>query len=80
MENITSNFSVACGTYEQLEYWPNNFDDFGVSHTWMSADGLSPEPEVQRLCPRSEDLLSDEDVSEDSGTAFLVFSELVVFK
>lgn len=42
----------------------------------MSADGLSPEPEVQRLCPRSEDLLSDEDVSEDSGTAFLVFSEL----
>ncbi|XP_017275020.1 two pore calcium channel protein 2 isoform X2 [Kryptolebias marmoratus] len=28
MENITSNFSVICGTYEQLEYWPNNFDDF----------------------------------------------------
>lgn len=31
MENITSNFSMACGTYEQLEYWPNNFDDFGSS-------------------------------------------------
>uniref|UniRef100_UPI0037E99954 two pore channel protein 2 n=1 Tax=Semicossyphus pulcher TaxID=241346 RepID=UPI0037E99954 len=31
MENITSNFSMACGTYEQLEYWPNNFDDFGAS-------------------------------------------------
>uniref|UniRef100_A0A669FBP9 Two pore segment channel 2 n=1 Tax=Oreochromis niloticus TaxID=8128 RepID=A0A669FBP9_ORENI len=31
MENITSNFSVACGTYEQLEYWPNNFDDFGAA-------------------------------------------------
>jgi len=21
----------ACGTYEQLEYWANNFDDFAVS-------------------------------------------------
>ncbi|XP_020510129.2 two pore channel protein 2 [Labrus bergylta] len=31
MENITSNFSMACGTYEQLEYWPNNFDDFGAT-------------------------------------------------
>lgn len=31
MENITSNFSVVCGTYEQLEYWPNNFDDFGAA-------------------------------------------------
>uniref|UniRef100_A0A672GPT4 Ion transport domain-containing protein n=1 Tax=Salarias fasciatus TaxID=181472 RepID=A0A672GPT4_SALFA len=31
MENITSNFSVECGTYEQLNYWPNNFDDFAVS-------------------------------------------------
>ncbi|CAJ1048603.1 two pore calcium channel protein 2 [Xyrichtys novacula] len=31
MEDITSNFSMACGTYEQLEYWPNNFDDFGAS-------------------------------------------------
>ncbi|XP_074521664.1 two pore channel protein 2 [Halichoeres trimaculatus] len=31
MENVTSNFSMACGTYEQLEYWPNNFDDFGAS-------------------------------------------------
>ncbi|XP_034534943.1 two pore calcium channel protein 2 [Notolabrus celidotus] len=31
MEDITSNFSMACGTYEQLEYWPNNFDDFAAS-------------------------------------------------
>ncbi|XP_044208736.1 two pore calcium channel protein 2 [Thunnus albacares] len=31
MENITSNFSVECGTYEQLGYWPNNFDDFAAS-------------------------------------------------
>ncbi|KAG7455724.1 two pore calcium channel protein 2 [Solea senegalensis] len=31
MANITSNFSVECGTYEQLEYWPNNFDDFAAS-------------------------------------------------
>uniref|UniRef100_A0A3Q3XCF6 Ion transport domain-containing protein n=1 Tax=Mola mola TaxID=94237 RepID=A0A3Q3XCF6_MOLML len=28
MENITSNFTTECGTYEQLGYWPNNFDDF----------------------------------------------------
>ena len=31
MENISANFSMECGTYEQLEYWPNNFDDFAVS-------------------------------------------------
>ncbi|KAI4830340.1 hypothetical protein KUCAC02_001976 [Chaenocephalus aceratus] len=30
MENISS-FSMECGTYEQLGYWPNNFDDFGAS-------------------------------------------------
>ncbi|TNM90521.1 hypothetical protein fugu_002810 [Takifugu bimaculatus] len=30
-ENGTSNFSSECGTYEQLGYWPNNFDDFAVS-------------------------------------------------
>ncbi|KAG5848907.1 two pore channel protein 2-like [Anguilla rostrata] len=24
----TANFSMECGTYEQLGYWPNNFDDF----------------------------------------------------
>lgn len=32
MQNITSNFSIECGTYEQLGYWPNNFDDFAVSY------------------------------------------------
>nr|XP_019935166.1 PREDICTED: two pore calcium channel protein 2 isoform X1 [Paralichthys olivaceus] len=31
MENTTSNFSMDCGTYEQLEYWSNNFDDFAAS-------------------------------------------------
>ncbi|XP_037344376.2 two pore channel protein 2 [Pungitius pungitius] len=31
MENVTSNFSMQCGTYEQLEYWPNNFDDFAAA-------------------------------------------------
>ncbi|XP_054468206.1 two pore channel protein 2 [Anoplopoma fimbria] len=31
MENITSNFSMECGTYEQLEYWPNNFNDFAAA-------------------------------------------------
>uniref|UniRef100_A0A674P2N2 Two pore segment channel 2 n=1 Tax=Takifugu rubripes TaxID=31033 RepID=A0A674P2N2_TAKRU len=30
-ENGTSNFSSECGTYEQLGYWPNNFDDFAAS-------------------------------------------------
>ncbi|KAJ0056669.1 hypothetical protein NL108_012043 [Boleophthalmus pectinirostris] len=31
MENITTNYSMVCGTYEQLEYWPNNFDDFAAA-------------------------------------------------
>lgn len=31
MENITTNFSMECGTYEQLGYWPNNFDDFAAA-------------------------------------------------
>nr|XP_046241323.1 two pore channel protein 2 isoform X1 [Scatophagus argus] len=31
MENITSNFSMECGTYEQLNYWSNNFDDFAAA-------------------------------------------------
>ncbi len=32
VENKTGGpFSMACGTFEQLEYWPNNFDDFAVS-------------------------------------------------
>uniref|UniRef100_A0A3B3TNN6 Two pore segment channel 2 n=1 Tax=Poecilia latipinna TaxID=48699 RepID=A0A3B3TNN6_9TELE len=31
MDNTTSNFSTVCGTYEQLGYWPNNFDDFAVT-------------------------------------------------
>ncbi|XP_034164461.1 two pore channel protein 2 isoform X1 [Pangasianodon hypophthalmus] len=30
-ENGTSNFTMECGSYEQLEYWPNNFDDFASS-------------------------------------------------
>ncbi|XP_077375430.1 two pore channel protein 2 [Festucalex cinctus] len=30
-ENTTSNFSAECGTYEQLGYWPNNFDDFAAA-------------------------------------------------
>uniref|UniRef100_A0A672ZA64 Ion transport domain-containing protein n=1 Tax=Sphaeramia orbicularis TaxID=375764 RepID=A0A672ZA64_9TELE len=29
--NITSNYSMECGTYEQLDYWPNNFNDFAAS-------------------------------------------------
>uniref|UniRef100_A0A8D0HEN8 Two pore channel protein 2 n=1 Tax=Sphenodon punctatus TaxID=8508 RepID=A0A8D0HEN8_SPHPU len=32
MVNMTSfNNTLLCGTFEQLEYWPNNFDDFAVS-------------------------------------------------
>lgn len=30
LQNI-SNATMECGTYEQLGYWPNNFDDFAVS-------------------------------------------------
>lgn len=26
--NRTDNSTLECGSYEQLEYWPNNFDDF----------------------------------------------------
>ncbi|XP_027759589.1 two pore calcium channel protein 2, partial [Empidonax traillii] len=25
------NGTLQCGTYEQLEYWPNNFDDFAAA-------------------------------------------------
>ncbi|TNN70105.1 Two pore calcium channel protein 2 [Liparis tanakae] len=35
MENITSNYSMQCGTYEQLEYWPNNFDDFAAANVLL---------------------------------------------
>lgn len=31
MANVTNNYSMVCGTYEQLEYWPNNFDDFAAA-------------------------------------------------
>uniref|UniRef100_A0A8C1TDX1 Two pore segment channel 2 n=1 Tax=Cyprinus carpio TaxID=7962 RepID=A0A8C1TDX1_CYPCA len=32
VENKTDGpFSMDCGTFEQLEYWPNNFDDFASS-------------------------------------------------
>ncbi|XP_069034062.1 two pore channel protein 2 [Embiotoca jacksoni] len=31
MENISSNFTMQCGSYEQLGYWPNNFDDFAAA-------------------------------------------------
>ncbi|XP_074853544.1 two pore channel protein 2 isoform X2 [Carettochelys insculpta] len=27
----SSNSTLQCGTYEQLEYWPNNFDDFAAA-------------------------------------------------
>lgn len=35
MANISSNVSVQCGSYEQLEYWPNNFNDFAVSINYI---------------------------------------------
>uniref|UniRef100_A0A8D0L9A2 Two pore segment channel 2 n=1 Tax=Sphenodon punctatus TaxID=8508 RepID=A0A8D0L9A2_SPHPU len=32
MVNMTSfNNTLLCGTFEQLEYWPNNFDDFAAA-------------------------------------------------
>ncbi|XP_051553046.1 two pore channel protein 2 isoform X1 [Myxocyprinus asiaticus] len=30
-ENATGVFTMDCGSFEQLEYWPNNFDDFAAS-------------------------------------------------
>ncbi|XP_067256205.1 two pore channel protein 2 [Chanodichthys erythropterus] len=30
-DNTMGPFSMDCGTFEQLEYWPNNFDDFAAS-------------------------------------------------
>lgn len=36
MENITINFTMECGSYEQLGYWPNNFDDFAVGALLLS--------------------------------------------
>ncbi len=39
IENKTEGpFSMDCGTFEQLEYWPNNFDDFAVSFTEASGN------------------------------------------
>jgi len=29
--NTTGESEYSCGTYEQLGYWANNFDDFAVS-------------------------------------------------
>ncbi|XP_039217368.1 two pore calcium channel protein 2 isoform X2 [Crotalus tigris] len=29
--SLVSNTTLQCGTFEQLEYWPNNFDDFAAS-------------------------------------------------
>ncbi|XP_052009879.1 two pore channel protein 2-like [Xyrauchen texanus] len=31
LENVTGAFTMDCGSFEQLEYWPNNFDDFAAS-------------------------------------------------
>lgn len=28
---VPDNNSAVCGSFEQLGYWPNNFDDFAVS-------------------------------------------------
>ncbi|XP_062868686.1 two pore channel protein 2 [Trichomycterus rosablanca] len=30
-DNSTSNVTMECGSFEQLNYWPNNFDDFASS-------------------------------------------------
>lgn len=40
------NGSVPCGSFEQLEYWPNNFDDFAVSP-------VPPAPRYLTRCPCS---------------------------
>ncbi|MBN3308656.1 TPC2 protein, partial [Amia calva] len=31
VNNTTVNYTALCGSYEQLDYWPNNFDDFAAT-------------------------------------------------
>ncbi|KAJ1182159.1 hypothetical protein NDU88_007353 [Pleurodeles waltl] len=31
VNSTTNNLTSQCGTFEQLEYWPNNFDDFAAA-------------------------------------------------
>ncbi|XP_063145649.1 two pore channel protein 2 isoform X2 [Candoia aspera] len=31
VNNTAGNITFQCGTFEQLEYWPNNFDDFAAA-------------------------------------------------
>ncbi|XP_037694629.1 two pore calcium channel protein 2 [Choloepus didactylus] len=33
--SLASNSSAPCGSFEQLEYWPNNFDDFAAALTTL---------------------------------------------
>lgn len=53
------NGSLACGSYEQLEYWANNFDDFAVSPSPLPpapcepAPPCCPHPEPHVCCPQA---------------------------
>ena len=38
---VFSNWTYECGTYRQLQYWSNNFDDFAVSWCYQSWSNLS---------------------------------------
>lgn len=49
------NGSAPCGSYEQLEYWANNFDDFAVSPSPCSPGPgpLPPAPLDHARCPQA---------------------------
>lgn len=47
------NSSLACGSYEQLEYWANNFDDFAVSPSLRPPAPCEPAPPPSPLLPAS---------------------------
>ncbi|KAI4882750.1 hypothetical protein NFI96_030580, partial [Prochilodus magdalenae] len=60
-ENSTSNFTMECGSYEQLEYWPNNFDDF-ARWRWSSTSPFGSvthddKPFILIMVPPHMDLL-----------------------
>lgn len=59
------NSSALCGSFEQLGYWPSNFDDFAVSPlpcpqvqlTWDFPSALPPSPFSASPSPLSRALL-----------------------
>ncbi|XP_078800914.1 two pore channel protein 2 isoform X2 [Oryzias latipes] len=59
LQNV-SNASMECGTYEQLGYWPNNFDDFASEVGVLLDQGRSPESTCDDQKPWRPDDVSAE--------------------